>query len=96
MLNKKANLTLRLTGRPDILVLYFSGYASDRKNLQKKYESLANLQMTAITKTQIFSKTIFLVITSYGNAGNAYREGRNPNVRITLWGTVDKYELIIN
>ena len=53
-----------------------------------KYDSLANLQMTAITKIQIFSETIFLVITSYGNAGNAYREGRNANVRITLWGTV--------
>ena len=47
-----------------------------------------SLQITAITKIQIFSETIFLVITSYGNACNAYREGRNANVLITLLGTV--------
>ena len=44
--------------------------------------------MTAITKIQIFSETIFLVKTFYGNACNAYREGRNANVLITLLGTV--------
>ena len=44
--------------------------------------------MTAITKIQIFSETVFLVITSYGKACNAYREGRNANVRKTLLGTV--------
>ena len=59
--------------------------------IYKKYESLANLQMTAITKIQIFSETIFLVITFYGNASNAYREGRNANVLITLLGTVYVY-----
>ena len=42
--------------------------------------------MTMITKIQIFSETI--VISSYGNACNAYREGRNANVLITLLGTV--------
>ena len=77
MLKKKASLTLRLTGCPNNSVLYFSSYASDRKNLLKKYQSIANLQMTAITNFQIFSETIFRVIKFYGNACNAYREGRN-------------------
>ena len=70
----------------------FSGYANDRRNL-KKYESIANLQMTAITKIQIFSETIFLVITFYGNACDAYMEGRNAKVLITLLGTVCVNEL---
>ena len=87
MLNKKANLTLRLTG-----VRIFWSYTFPAMlvivKIYKKYESLANLQMTAITKIQIFSETIFLVITSYGNAGNAYRDERKANVRITLWSTV--------
>ena len=59
----------------------------------KKYESIADLQMSVITKIQIFSETIFLVIAFYGNACNAYREGRNANVLITLLGTV--YAIII-
>ena len=49
---------------------------------------IANLQMAAITKLKIFSESIFIVITSYGNACNAFREGKNANVLITLLGTV--------
>ena len=87
MLNKKANLTLRLTGVPIIWSYTFPAMLMIVK-IFKKYESVANLQMTVITKIQIFSETIFLVISPYGNACNAYREGRNANVLITLLGTV--------
>ena len=71
---EKANLTLRLTGVPIIWSYTFPAMLMILK-IFKKYESIANIQMTAITKIQIFSETIFLVITFYGNVCNAYREG---------------------